>query len=326
MTLRSASLFLSTCLALAACDGGSDSGSGSGSTSGGDGSTSSDPTGVSISVSATTPTTDPSTTDITATATDTDGSTTDPTGNESSSSGGDGSSSSSSSTGEGDSSSSSTTGGEAGVTVYDVQDGTVAEGETVTIEGVVITGLRVGVGVFVQEVEGGEYSGVYVDTGDVDLTTFAVGDVVDLGGVTSEDIGVNGLAGLTAILADSFVATGDTMTLSPETVDLAVLADGEMAEPWEGVLVQVSGDLTATTYGDFFGQYAEFSVDTGGTFVLVDDFLYNIFAAANAADFPGFAEGATFTDVAGVLNFSFGNHKIAPRGAAELAGYVAPAG
>ena len=325
MTLRSASLFLSTCLALAACDGGSDSGSGSGSTSGGDGSTSSDPTGVSISVSATTPTTDPSTTDITATATDTDGSTTDPTGNESSSSGGDGSSSSSSSTGEGDSSS-TTTGGEAGVTVYDVQDGTVAEGETVTIEGVVITGLRVGVGVFVQEVEGGEYSGVYVDTGDVDLTTFAVGDVVDLGGVTSEDIGVNGLAGLTAILADSFVATGDTMTLSPETVDLAVLADGEMAEPWEGVLVQVSGDLTATTYGDFFGQYAEFSVDTGGTFVLVDDFLYNIFAAANAADFPGFAEGATFTDVAGVLNFSFGNHKIAPRGAAELAGYVAPAG
>ena len=201
------------------------------------------------------------------------------------------------------------------------------------IEGVVITGLRVGVGVYVQEIDGGEYSGVYVDTGDVDLGTFAVGDIVDLSGVVTEALPANNpaaLADLTGIVADTFVATGSSMELSPEVVDLVILADADTAEPWEGVLVQVSGALTAVTAMNNpmsgFGEFSEFSIEEGQASVRVDDFLYNIFAAANAADFPGFAEGATFTDVSGVLNFSFGNYKIAPRSASEYEGYVAPAG
>ena len=52
------------------------------------------------------------------------------------------------------------------------------------------------------------------------------------------------------------------------------------------------------------------------------NFLYNIFAKENAGDFPGFGEGATFTGVTGVLNYSFGNHKVAPRSAAEYAGFM----
>ena len=51
-----------------------------------------------------------------------------------------------------------------------------------------------------------------------------------------------------------------------------------------------------------------------------------VFVRTEFADFPGFGEGATFTAVSGVLNFSFGVFKLAPRSAAELEGYVAPAG
>ncbi len=325
MTLRSSFVLLSACLALAlaACDSGSDDTTGAGSTSGGDESSTSgtNPTGVSITVTATTPTTDPSTT---VDPSDTDGtsSSTDPSG-DSSSSGEFGSSS-----GEaGSSSGSSGTGGEA-VTIYDVQDGTVAEGETVSLEGVVITALRLGVGVVVQEAAGGEYSGVYVDTAEIDLSTFAVGDIVDLTGDTAESNPVtNGLEGLTQILvgeSGSMTATGETMKLAAQEVDFGVLADPDTAEPWESVLITTTGTFTATTFGDFFGQFGEFAAVEGENLLLIDNFLYAIFDEDNAGDFPGFAEGATFTGLSGTLNYSFGNFKLAPRSSAELEGYVAP--
>lgn len=326
MTLRSSFVLLTACLSLSACDSGSDSTSTGDSTSGGDGSSTggTNPTGVSVSVSATNPTTDPSTTDATETATDTDGSTTDATATDT-----DGSTTDATdgtSTGE---ATGSTTGGETGTTIYDVQDGTIAEGETVMLEGVVITALREFIGVVVQEADGGEYSAVYVDTGDVDLSAFAVGDVVDITGITAESNPDSGaLDGLTQILVTaegSMTATGDTMALMPETVDFAVLADPETAEPWECVLVNTSGNFSAVTFGDFFGQYGEFAVQEGEAQLLVDNFLYAIFDKANAADFPDFAEGATFTAVNGVLNYSYGNFKVAPRSASELEGYMAPA-
>lgn len=332
MNLRSSCVLLSACLALTACDTGSgESTSASNSTSGGS-TSGSDPTNVSvsISISATTPMTEPATTDATegetepgttdATKGETD-STTDPTEGET------GGTSTGTTEGETDD---PTTGGIGGTSIYDVQDGTIAEGEAVTIEGVVITGLRPFVGVTVQEIDGGEYSGVYVDTGAVDLSTFAVGDIVDLTGVTAEsNPGSTGLDGLTQILVgkdDTMTATGDTMKLSVESVDFAVLADAETAEPWESVLVTTAGAFNAVNATTSFGEFGEFAVEEGGAMLTVDNFLYAIFDKDNAADFPGFGEGATFTAVSGVLNYSFGVFKLAPRSAAELEGYAAPAG
>ncbi len=325
MMLRDSFAVLCACLALSACDDGSGGTTTSSSTSGGDSSTT-DPTNVSISisVSATTPTTDPSsTTEGTATdGTATDDATTDDATTDDSATDG--------STSTGAESGSTTTGGQAGVTIYDVQDGTIAEGETVVLQGVVITGLREFVGVVVQEVDGGEYSGVYVDTADVDLSAFSVGDIVDLTGVTAEsNPDSTGLDDLTQILLGmdgTMTATGDTLTPEPETVDFAVLADPGTAEPWESVLVTTTGSFTAVTFGDFFGQFGEFAAQDGGDMLVVDNFLYAIFDAENAADFPGFGEGATFTELSGVLNYTFGNFKLAPRSAVELGGYTAPAG
>lgn len=326
MNLRSSTVFLAACLVVAGCD--SDSSPATGSTSGGDGSTSDDPTNVSVSITATITATSP-TTDPTDPGSSTDATSSGAGGSTSSSdTEATGSSDGSSTAGGSGESSSSTTGGMPGTTVYDVQDGTIGVGETVTIEGVVITGLSENIGVFVQEIDGGEHSGVYVDTGDLDLATFSVGDIVDVTGVTTEHEGSNALGDLTGIIAGDgmgmMTATGDSMPLDPEMVDFAVLADPAMAEAWESVLVSVQGDFTAVTFGASFGQFGEFAFESGSDQLLIDNFLYGIFEMENAADFPGFAENATFTGAAGILNYSYGNFKIAPRSAAELTGYMAP--
>ncbi|MEM6291523.1 MAG: hypothetical protein AAGA54_09670 [Myxococcota bacterium] len=320
-------------LALAACDSGGDEiTSTSSSSTGGetsDSATTDGPTGVSVSITATSPTTDPATTDSATDGTTTDGTTggvdTDAeTTDEEPTTSGEGGSTSTGGFG------STSTGEASGVTIYDVQDGTVAEGTMVTVEGVAITGIRDNVGVYVQEVAGGPFSGVYVDTGDLDLSVFSIGDLVTVSGVTSEDIGVNGVEGLTAIMIGDGMGTmeadGGTMELSPEAVTPDVLADAMMAEPYEGVLVSTTGMLGAVPVpGNDFGQFSEFAVADGEAVVVIDDFLFSIFAKEHAADFMGFGEGAMFTAIQGPLNFSFGNHKIAPRSAADFEGYMAPA-
>jgi len=329
MTLRRAFVLLSTCLALPACDDGFEGVAGSSGSTGGESSTTADtsPTGVSVTITASASAT------VSATETTTSASATtssDSSGGGESTTDGSASSSGGSNSSGGEESSSGTTGTTGGVTIYDVQDGTVAEGTMVEIEGVVITALREGVGVVLQEIDGGEFSAVYVDTADVDVATFSVGDVVDVSGLSAEDNpGSSGLEGLTQILigeSGSMTATGDTMELTPEGVDFAVLADPDTAEPWETVLVTTTGSFTATNAGDFFGQFGEFAAVDGEQQLVVDNFLYMIFDEDNAADFPGFAEGATFTELTGVLNYSFGDFKVAPRDASELGGYVAPAG
>ena len=98
-------------------------------------------------------------------------------------------------------------------------------------------------------------------------------------------------------------------------------ATAETAEPWESVLITVSDTLVVSA--DDFDAFAEFRVEAGGDSALIDNFLYGIFADENAGDFPGFAPGDSFTDITGVLNFSFGDYKLAPRSAEELAGYSA---
>lgn len=321
MTLRSPCVLLSACLALTACDSDTEETSdGTGTTSGGDesGTSGNTPTGITGTASATTPT-------ATASGSTSGDSSSDSTAADTGSSGGESGSTGSSGGESGSSSGGSTSsGGEEGVTIYDVQDGTIAEGETVAIEGVVITAIAPDIGVYVQDIDGGQYSGVYVDTGDIDLSAFAAGDIVDLSGVTSEDSsGSFSLQDLTTIVADSLTSGEGNMKLTPETVDLADLSEPASAEPWEGVLVTIAGDLTAAAFAEEFGEYGEFLVVDGDDSVLVDNFLYNIFAEENAGDFVDFAEGSTFTGLTGVLNYSFGNHKIAPRSASEYAGFMA---
>jgi hypothetical protein len=275
-------------------------------------------TGISMSGGATLTTTSASTSmstsDPSTSSATTESSTSEPTGDETTA--GDASSSDETTAEE----ESSGTAGEEGDTIYAIQDGTIAQDTEVDVRGVVITGMYDQIGMFVQEPAGGEYSGVYVDTGVTDLTGFAIGDAVDITGVTTE--GNGSLAGLTAIdaSAGTITAAGGGMALVAAVVPLADLAAPATAEPWEGVLVMVDEGSNVVVSGD--NTFGEFFIESGGDEVLVDDFLYDVFE--ESATFPNFGAGAEFESVTGPLNFTYDEFKIAPRSEGDLPGYMQP--
>ncbi len=201
------------------------------------------------------------------------------------------------------------TAGEANATIYDIQDGTVPEGATVNVEEVIVTAVA-DMGVFVQEFEGGMHSGVFVLGVAPGL---AVGDEINLvGGLTAEIMGQT-VVDLTLGLVQSTGLTG--VQLPAEVLPAADLADG-VAEPWEGVLVQVEGmPLTVTELLPM-----SFTVADGMDSVGVGSQLYD--ATADAMSFPDFGINASFTSVRGPLSEGPGGYRIQPRGSFDLEGYV----
>lgn len=233
--------------------------------------------------------------------------TTDPTVADSGTSAAEGSSS-----GGSDGGSTSTT-GDLGNTIYEVQDGTLAEGADVEINGVIVTGIASN-GIYAEEPGGGEYSGVFVfATGGPDLSGAQVGDVVNFTGVTAEYMG-NTEVDLTN---GTFEIVSNGTPLDAETIDAMLLGDDTTAEPWEGVLVRVEGDLSVT----MVAGSNEFVVNDGTNDIRVDDFLYE---APTSGDFAGFDVGASFTAIAGPLNYFNSQFKLAARGAEDFEGYAAP--
>ena len=210
-------------------------------------------------------------------------------------------------------------------TIYDVQQGVVAPGETAVLEGVVVTGIAkladgTGYGVYVQEAGGGQWSGVWAYTA-TGAEAFHRGQLVNLSGFVQEydgsahdwgnsitEIVVNdGTLALGAIAA----AGSDVAEPAPEQLSVASLGADISAEPWEGALVRVQGALTVA---DGHLGFGEFSVDDGsGATIRVDDrlFLYG----------PVYT-GDTFTAIQGVLDYSYGAWKIEPRDAADLQGWT----
>jgi hypothetical protein len=139
-------------------------------------------------------------------------------------------------------------GGE-GVSIYDIQNGIVPVDTAVTLEGVVVTAISIASpeGVYVQDPNGGEYSGIFVyrPTNQNDMR---IGDVVSFSGAVVEfkyvpTMGTPDDKSFTQIVAvDSvpltLIKTG-TATVTPQLVDAVKLAASEdEAEKWESVLVK----------------------------------------------------------------------------------------
>ncbi len=260
-------------------------------------------TDASASVGPTTEggsTTDPVTTDPSTTNVDsTDGGTTDADTSASGSSEG--------------SSTTDPTAADLGDTIYEVQDGTIATDSPVEINGVVVTGVASN-GVFVEEPGGGEFSGVFAfSVGGPDVSGAQMGDLVNLTGVVGEYMNNTEID----ISAGTYELVDTGAPLDPDVVAMAVLADGAMAEAWEGVLVRVEGDLAVVS----IAASNEFVVTDGADNLRIDDFLYEL---PTKGDFVGFDVDATFTAIQGPLNFFNAQYKIAARAAADFDGYVAP--
>ena len=175
-----------------------------------------------------------------------------------------------------------------------------ADGDSVAISDVVVTGIRASGGFFVQDPAAAEYGGLYVY--DRGATTVALGDVVSVVGTYTEYFG------LTEITDPTVTPTGSAAVPDPIEVDPCdVATGGARAEPLEGMLVVVRDVALTDANPDGTADYDEFEV---GGCLRVDDFLWD------ALDQP--ASGA-WSSITGVALYSFDNAKIAPRAASDMA-------
>lgn len=164
--------------------------------------------------------------------------------------------------------------------------------------------------------------GVYVFTGGPPAVT--QGDLVDVVGeyaqyssTGSTNAPAETLLELiaTTSVVDASVSVVGTGSVSPIAVNVSSAAT--RAESLESMLVTLSGSpLVVETDGTM--SFGEFTVsDNGGTtYTTIDNEFHSL------TSLPGFGVGATFDSVTGVLHYSFGAHKVAPRGDADGLNYV----
>jgi predicted extracellular nuclease len=200
-------------------------------------------------------------------------------------------------------------------TIPEIQQGDIAEDTAVEVTDAICTAVA-GSGFFVQDAAGGEWSGIWVFTGDEGPFP-ALGDVVTVVGVYNEFFDLSQIdttGGGSVTVTDS---PGEANVPAPE-----LLAVADLGESWEAVLVRVAGDTFTVVELSAVMNVNEFRVEDGGAdSVWVDDFMYDV---VDAGDLAGFDIGASFDAIQGPLNFSFEEFKIAPRTLDDLSGYVAP--
>jgi len=216
----------------------------------------------------------------------------------------------SSSSGDPDSSSGTTEGAQD--TIYEIQDGTLSEGEDVDVREVVVTAVS-SEGFYIQEPLGGMYSGVFVFTGPMAPTVMR-GDEVDVVGTIAELMNQT-VIDVTAGMVGTTGAMG--IEIQPELFFVSELGPRE-SEPWEGVLVRVQGSPLEVSAVPPNG----FTIVDGIDPLNVSNRVYDVLSAPMT--FPAFAITASFTAIQGPLGEGMSGYAIVPRDALDLEGYEPP--
>jgi predicted extracellular nuclease len=182
-----------------------------------------------------------------------------------------------------------------GLSCSDVQnyDG-VAEGDIVTLAGVCVTSqvANNGMGFFVQDAGGGEWSGMFVYLGSI-KTTVAVGDQVTVSGEVTEYYDFTEIKP-----AD---ASDISVTGSCTATEYAVQASPADWESLESVLVKAL-DVNVTSDANEYGEH-----ETDWEMV-IDDMFWT---------YEG-ANGDALSFITGPINYSYSTWKIEPRSAADV--------
>jgi len=190
-------------------------------------------------------------------------------------------------------------------TIYDIQQGMVSEGTFVTLQDVIVTTQLdfKGENFFVQESEGGEYSGIHIFLKNVADPGLSVGDVVTLTGEYQEFYDDSQIV---IESADSIMSTGNGPAPDPVDVDAAdIKTGGPMQENYEGVLVRVS-DINVTALDDMFGEW---EVSDG----LVMDSMFFSFD-----DWPSPMIGDSYGSLTGAMFYNYEKARMAPRTPADI--------
>ncbi len=211
-----------------------------------------------------------------------------------------------------------TGGGIEDVTIYDIQQGKVADMTVVQLKEVVVTSpvylSADGEGnFFVAEKDGGEYSGiqvyVYSDVTaelDADGKLPAVGDILEIRAQYKEFFDYSEL---TLQASGDLTITGSGAPPVPTSVAAAdVATGGAKAENFEGCLVQIeNAEVTAEVM-----MYGQFTVDDS---LVVDD---QFFLPSPGPKPP---KGTKFTKLIGLLTYNFEEFKLTPRDCADYMGW-----
>jgi predicted extracellular nuclease len=192
-------------------------------------------------------------------------------------------------------------------TIYDVQMGAFSPGTVVTIANVVVVSpVQVNNGlVFVQEGNGGPYSGVllYLYADVVAGVPLSPGDVVTITGEYNEFFNESQI---TISSVSDITVTGTGAIPAPVAVSPGdVVAGAASAESYEGVPVCLS-NVTAT---DATNQFGDFHVDQN--MAVTNLFLFG------TPNFLQVLPGTTFAQLCGPVRYTFEEYKIAPRSAAD---------
>lgn len=216
-------------------------------------------------------------------------------------------------------------GGLQDVTIYDIQQDKVTPNTLVRVKDVVVVsptkfGASGAGTVFVQEVDGGEYSGIQLyifPNTATDLMTggkvpkpgdklTVVGEYVEY--KAEQSTSTETYSEINISLADDIMITGTATPPAPPVVSPADIATGgAQTEVWEGTVVTVE-DVAVTQAGLEFGEYKV----TGD--LVVDDFF---FAPQGGPEPP---MGTTLT-LTGPLMYNFEAFKLAPRTCDDYVGF-----
>ena len=198
---------------------------------------------------------------------------------------------------------------EAGSDVANFQTGMLTDGTAVTLRNVIVTSTMSveAPGFFVQDVGGGEWSGVFVFTPGVETEagnpepaalTVDIGDVLNLTGTSYE------YYEQTQLVVESMsdverIGTGASVDVTELT------APPTDWEPYEGVLVRLS-DVSIASVPDSTEAEHEPVTDWG---LSVADKMMDI----------SVSEGASYSSITGILTYSWNLFRIAPRSESDLA-------
>jgi len=202
-----------------------------------------------------------------------------------------------------------------GLTIYDIQDTSSpdhpSENSLVKIENVVVTGGQFNTSnlyaIFVQEKNGGPYSGILVAYQKTSgFGPFVAGDVVTIEGTYKEYYDMSEISATSIVKTDSGYNI-DPIVVKPEDV----ATGGTDSEKYEGVLIKVENVevIDANPDASIEKDYKEFMIT--GNLRVNDKYSYSYTANRNVGD--------KFDYIIGILDYDFSNFKINPRSDDDLA-------
>ncbi len=174
-------------------------------------------------------------------------------------------------------------------TVSAIQSGDVAEGTMVTVMATVTSEVDLDdKGFFIQDADGGAWSGIYVYRGSE--SAVSIGDVVEVTGEVTEFYGMTEIvvtddADIVVTDAGAGVVATDMVGTTPSDW-----------ESWEGCLITIT-DVSVISEDDGHGA---FDLDNG---LMLDDQLYS----------HGATDGATYSEITGLITYAYSAWRINPR-------------